>query len=93
MVSALPLDQSQIAPLQTDDGQIALVSKEIARVAEDMIAEHGNAAVGQADQRHKTCELIREVIRDILRESDTKKSSGAKRTPAELIASLHDRAR
>ena len=86
MVSALPLDQSQIAPLPTDDGQIA-------RVAKDMIAEHGNAAVVQADQRHKTWELIREVIRDILRESDTKKSSGAKRTPAVLIDSLHDRAR
>ncbi len=74
MVSGLPLDQSQIAPLPTDDGRIALVSKEIARVAEDMIAEHGNAAIVQADQRHKTWELIREIIRDTLKESATKKS-------------------
>ena len=61
-------------PLPTDDGRIALVSKEIARVAEDMIAEHGNAAIVQADQRHKTWELIREIIRDTLKESATKKS-------------------
>ncbi len=66
MVSALPLDQSQIAPLPTDDGQIA-------RVAKDMIAEHGNAAIAQADQRHQTWVLIREVIRD-MQESDAKKS-------------------
>ncbi len=67
MVSALPLDQSQIAPLPTDDGQIA-------RGAKDMIAEHGNAAIVQADQRHKTWELIRATIRDTLKESATKKS-------------------
>ena len=66
MVSALPLDQSQIAPLPTDD-------REIARAAKDMIAEHGNAAIAQADQRHQAWELIREVIRD-MQESDAKKS-------------------
>ena len=73
MVSGLPLDQSQIAPLPTDDRQTARVNKEIARVAKDMIAEHGNTAIAQADQRHQTWELIREVIRGI-QESDAKKS-------------------
>jgi hypothetical protein len=66
LVSGLPLDQSQIASLPTDDRQTA-------RVAKDMIAEHGNAAIGRADQRHQTWVLIREVIRD-MQESDAKKS-------------------
>ena len=73
LVSGLPLDQSQIAPLPTDDRQTARVNKEIARVAKDMIAEHGNTAIAQADQRHQTWVLIREVIRD-MQESDAKKS-------------------
>ncbi len=59
MVSALPLDESQIA-----------------RAAEDMIAEHGNEALAKADDQvkilksqgfdsvAKTWELIREVIKD-----------------------------
>jgi hypothetical protein len=37
LVSGLPLDQSQIASLPTDDRQTARVAKEIARVAKDMI--------------------------------------------------------
>ncbi len=49
----------------TDDNQIA-------RVAKDMIAEHGNAAISEADLHHQTWEVIREVIRDLL-ESDAKK--------------------
>ncbi len=73
MVSALPLDPSQIASLPTDDRQTARVDKEIARVAKDMIAEHGNAAIGRADQRRQTWELIREVIRD-MQKSGAKKS-------------------
>jgi hypothetical protein len=57
---------SLAAPFPTDE-------KQIARVAKDMIAEHGNAAIGRADQRHQTWVLIREVIRD-MQESDAKKS-------------------
>jgi len=73
LVSGLPLDQSQIAPLPTDDRQTARVNKEIARVAKDLIAEHGITAIAKADQRHQTWVLIREVIRD-MQESDAKKS-------------------
>ncbi len=57
---------SLAAPFPTDE-------KQIARVAKDMIAEHGNAAIARADQRHQTWVLIREVIRD-MQESDAKKS-------------------
>ena len=56
---------SLVTPFPTDD-------KQIARVAKDMIAEHGNAAVARADQHHQTWEVIREVIRD-LQEFDAKK--------------------
>ncbi len=56
---------SLVTPFPTDD-------KQIARVAKDMIAEHGNAAIAQADQHHQTWEVIREVIRD-LQEFDAKK--------------------
>ncbi len=66
MVSALPLDESQIA-----------------RAAEEMIAEYGDEALTKADDRVKklksegfdsfaeTWELIREVIKD-LQQSDDK---------------------
>ncbi len=54
-----------VTPFPTDD-------KQIARVANDMIAEHGNAAIARADQHHQTWEVIREVIRD-LQEFDAKK--------------------
>ncbi len=59
MVSALPLDESQIA-----------------RAADDLIAEYGNEALARADDQvkklksqgfdsvAKTWELIREVIKD-----------------------------
>ncbi len=59
MVSALPLDESQIA-----------------RAADDLIAEYGNEALAKADDQvkklksqgfdsvAKTWELIREVIKD-----------------------------
>ncbi len=50
---------SLAAPFPTDE-------KQIARVAKDMIAEHGNAAIARADQHHQTWEAIREVIRDLL---------------------------
>ncbi len=63
---------SLVTPFPTDDKQIARVNKEIARVAKDMIAEHGNAAIARADQHHQTWEAIREVIRDLL-ESGAKK--------------------
>ncbi len=56
---------SLVTPFPTDD-------KQIARVANDMIAEHGNAAIARADQHHQTWEVIREVIRD-LQEFDAKK--------------------
>ncbi len=56
---------SLVTPFPTDD-------KQIARVAKDMIAEHGNAAIGRADQHHQTWEVIREVIRG-LQEFDAKK--------------------
>ncbi len=56
---------SLVTPFPTDD-------KQIARVANDMIAEHGNAAIARADQHHQTWEAIREVIRD-LQEFDAKK--------------------
>ncbi len=36
---------SLVTPFPTDDRQTARVNKEIARVAKDMIAEHGNAAI------------------------------------------------
>ncbi len=51
---------SLVTPFPTDD-------KQIARVAKDMIAEHGNAAIARADQHHQTWEVIREIIRDIQR--------------------------
>ncbi len=66
-----------VTPLPIDDNQIV-------RAAEDMIAEHGDAAIAQADQRMSVCkcegfysvaktwELIREVIRDV-QESNFKK--------------------
>ncbi len=46
--------------------------KKIPRIAKDMIAEHGDAAIVQADYHHQAWEVIREVIRDLL-ESDFKK--------------------
>ena len=46
--------------------------KQIPRIAEDMIAEHGDAAIVQADYQHQAWEVIREVIRDLLG-SDFKK--------------------
>jgi len=45
--------------------------KQVVWAAKDMMAEHGDAAIAQANQRHQTWELIREVIRD-LQESDFK---------------------
>jgi hypothetical protein len=45
---------------------------EIVRAAKEVIAEHGDAAIIQADLHHQTWEVIREVIRDLL-ESDAKK--------------------
>ncbi len=66
-----------ITPLPIDDNQIV-------RAAEEMIAEHGNAAIGVVDQRISVCkceginsaakywQLIREVIRD-MQESDAKR--------------------
>jgi len=68
---------SLIRPLPIDDNQIV-------RAAKEMIAEHGDAAIGAVDQRigvcksegfysvAKTWQLIREVIRD-MRESDGEK--------------------
>ncbi len=65
MVSALPLDESQIA-----------------RTAEEMIAEYGDEALTNADDRvkklksegfdsiAKTWELIREVIKDVQKSDD-----------------------
>ena len=65
MVSALPLDESQIA-----------------RAAEDLIAEYGNEALTKADDQvkklksqgfdsvAKTWELIREVIKDVQKSDD-----------------------
>ncbi len=65
MVSALPLDESQIA-----------------RAAEEMIAEYGDEALTKADDRvknlksqgfdsvAKTWELIREVIKDVQKPDD-----------------------
>ncbi len=65
MVSALPLDESQIA-----------------RAAEEMIAEYGDEALTKADDRvkklqsegfdsvAKTWELIREVIKDVQKLDD-----------------------
>ncbi len=65
MVSALPLDESQIA-----------------RAAEEMIAEYGDEALIKADDRvknlksqgfdsvAKTWELIREVIKDVQKPDD-----------------------
>ena len=65
MVSALPLDESQIA-----------------RAAEDLIAEYGNEALTKADNQvmklksqgfdsvAKTWELIREVIKDVQKSDD-----------------------
>ncbi len=64
---------SLVTPFPTDDRQTARVNKEIARVAKEMIAEHGNVARVQADHRHKNWELIREVIRD-MQESDAKRA-------------------
>ncbi len=66
-----------ITPLPIDDNQIV-------RAAEEMIAEHGDAAIGVADQRISVCKcedlnsvaktwhLIREVIRD-MQESDARR--------------------
>ena len=68
---------SLVTPLPMDDDQII-------RAANKMIAEHGDAAIAQADQRMSVCkcegfysvaktwEIIREVIRD-LQGSDFKK--------------------
>ncbi len=68
---------SLIRPLPIDDNQIV-------RAAKEMIAEHGDAAIGAVDQRigvcksegfyfvAKTWQLIREVIRDV-QESDGEK--------------------
>ncbi len=65
MVSALPLDESQIA-----------------RAAEEMIAEHGDEALSNADEQinalksegfnsvAKTWEIIREVIKDVQKSDD-----------------------
>ena len=65
MVSALPLDESQIA-----------------RAAEEMIAEYGDGALTKADERVKklqsegfdsvatTWKLIREVIKDMQKSDD-----------------------
>ncbi len=65
---------SLVTPFPTDDRQTARLNKEIARVAKEMIAEHGNTAIAQADQRHRTWVLIREAIRD-MQEFDAKKSA------------------
>ena len=68
---------SLVTPLPMDDDQII-------RAANKMIAEHGDAAIAQADQRMSVCkcedfysgtktwQLIREVIRD-MQESDAKR--------------------
>ncbi len=65
LVSALPLDESQIA-----------------RAAEEMIAEYGDEALAKADDQvkklksqgfdsvAKTWELIREVIKDVQKSDD-----------------------
>ncbi len=65
LVSALPLDESQIA-----------------RAAEEMIAEYGNGALTKADERVKelqsegfdsvaqTWEMIREAIKDVPKPDD-----------------------
>ena len=65
LVSALPLDESQIA-----------------RAAEEMIAEYGNRALTKADERvkklqsegfdsvAKTWELIRDAIKDVQKADD-----------------------
>ncbi len=65
MVSALPLDESQIA-----------------RAAEDLVAEYGDGALTKADDQvkilksqgfdsiAKTWELIREVIKDLQQSDD-----------------------
>ncbi len=65
LVSALPLDESQIA-----------------RAAEEMIAEYGNGALTKADERVKelqsegfdsvaqTWEMIREAIKDVQKPDD-----------------------
>jgi len=45
---------------------------EILRAAKEVIAEHGDAAIVQADYQHQAWEVIREVIRDLL-EPDAKK--------------------
>ena len=45
---------------------------QIEQIAKDMIAEHGDAAIAEADQHHQAWEAIREIIRDLL-ESDFKK--------------------
>jgi hypothetical protein len=64
-------------PLPIDDNQIV-------RAAEEIIAEHGDAALGAVDQRISVCkceglnsvarswQLIREVIRD-MQESDARR--------------------
>ncbi len=71
MVSALPLDESQIA-----------------RAAEDMIAQYGDEALAKADDRveklksqgfdsvAKTWELIREVIKDLQQSDDRSRGYG-----------------
>ncbi len=58
--------------------------EQVARAAEEVIAQHGDSALAQADKQNNTCEsegfgsaaetwkLIREVIRDI-QQSDTTK--------------------
>jgi hypothetical protein len=63
-----------VAPLPMDDNQIL-------RAAKEMVAEHGDEAIRQTDQRIRLCksggfysvaktwQLIREVIRD-MQESD-----------------------
>ncbi len=56
-----------VSSLPTDD-------KQIARIAKDMMVEHGDAAIVQADYQHQAWEVIREVIRDLLG-SDFKKRS------------------
>ncbi|MHA1517459.1 MAG: hypothetical protein ACTSYK_02545 [Alphaproteobacteria bacterium] len=61
---------------------LAIVGEQVARAAEEMIAQHGDSALVEADKQIRTCQsegfdyvteawkLIREVIRDT-QQSDT----------------------
>jgi hypothetical protein len=47
-----------VSSLSADD-------KQIARFAKDVIVEHGDAVIVQADHHRQAWEIIREVIRDL----------------------------